>query len=210
MNIINQKLRGLALVAMAVTAFLPQAKATVVSVSPVTQTIGIGNAASVDIIVSGLTQPADAVGGFSLTLGFNGTFLSGTSFLNDPGGTMGALPLDASGGFAAGSLDLFFVADVLETQKSLAGSEGAGFTLATVSFLGTAAGLSPLTLSNVVLSNWDGSATLSGVSTSNGQICVRDPNSTVPCEANAVPEPASMLLVVTALGALALRRRKVA
>ena len=107
MNGINRKLRGLALAALAATSLLSQA-APVVSVSPATQTIGIGDPASIAIIVSGLTDP---MGGFSLTLGFNSSFLSSVSFLNDPDGKMGAAPLDLSGGFSGGSLDLFFVAD---------------------------------------------------------------------------------------------------
>ena len=71
-----------ATVALAAGTFLPQAYAApIVSVTPATQTIGVGGNAVVDIVVSGLTQPADAVGGFSLTLGFNGAVVSGLSFL---------------------------------------------------------------------------------------------------------------------------------
>ena len=62
-------------------------------------------------------------------------------------------------------------------------------------------GLSALTLSNVVLSNWDGSADLLGVATNDGSVCVGS------C-APTVPEPGSILLAATALGALALRQRK--
>lgn len=198
MNGINRKLRGLALAALAAASLIAQA-APVVSISPATQTINIGDPASVDIIVSGLTDP---VGGFSLTLDFNNVFLSSVDYSNDPGGTMGASPLDLSGGFSGGSLDLFFVADASETEASLANAQGASFTLATVNFLGAANGLSPLKLSDVVLSNWNGDSTLAGVGTRNGEICVGGE-----C---ANPEPGTMLLVGAALGALALRRRMTA
>ena len=218
MNSISQKLRRIALAALAATAFLSQAHAApVVSISPATQTIGVGGTATVDIIVSGLTQPADAVGGFSLTLDFNDTFLSGISFLNDPDGLMGLVPLDLSCGFSGGPitvpctvgltgispLDLFFVADFAATEATLAAAQGTGFTLARVRFLGLADGISPLTLKNVVLSEWDGLTRIGGVTPRNGDICV-GPN----CAGTPIPEPASMLLVAAAFGALALSRKR--
>jgi len=206
MKTIHRTLQRLALAALAGTAFLSQAEAQpVVSISPATQTIGVGGNAAVDIIVSGLSL-TDPTGGFSLTLGFNNSFVSGVSFLNDPGTKMGAAPLDLSGGFAGASLDLFFVADATATLASLAASEGTSFTLATVNFMGTAAGLSPLTLSNVILSNWNGDSTLAGVSAVNGEICVSANGEA--CAINAIPEPETILLLGTGLVALALRRRR--
>ena len=60
---INRTLRTLAIAAVAATAFLGQAQALpTVSISPDTQSIAVGDSASIAIIVSGLTQPADAVG----------------------------------------------------------------------------------------------------------------------------------------------------
>jgi hypothetical protein len=208
MKTIHRTLQRLALAVLAATAFLSQAEAQpVVSISPTTQTIGVGGNAAVNIIVSGLSL-TDPTGGFSLTLAFNNTFVSGVSFMNDPGTKMGAAPVDLSGGFTGGSLDLFFAADASATLASLAASEGTSFTLATLSFMGVAQGLSPLTLSNVVLSNWDGSQDLAGVTSTNGQICVAEIGGT--CAINAIPEPATMLLFATGLGALALRRRRAA
>jgi hypothetical protein len=207
MKSIKQALREMAGVALAAAALWGQAHAApVVSINPAAQTIGIGDGASIDIIVSGLTQEADAVGGFSLTLGFNSSFLSSVAYTNDPNTRMGLLPLDLSSGFSGGSLDLFFVADISEDQASLAASQGESFILATVSFAGVANGLSALSLSNVVLSNWDGTATLAGVGSRNGQICVADPQ--VGNCIRTVPEPTTMLLFGTALAALALRRAK--
>ena len=206
MKSIPRTLQRLALAALAATAFLSQAEAApVVSISPATQNVGVGGNAAVDIIVSGLSA-TDPTGGFSLTLGFNNSFVSGVSFLNDPGTKMGAVPLDLSGGFSGGSLDLFFVADVTATLASLAAAEGTSFTLATVNFMGVAAGLSPLTLSNVVLSNWNGTADLAGVTVTNGEICVGAIGAT--CAINPIPEPATMLLFAAGLGAVALRQRR--
>lgn len=201
MKSIHRTLQRLALAAFAATAFFSQAEAApIVSISPASQNIGVGAPGSIDIIVSGLTVPT---GGFSLTLGFNNSFLSSVGFLNDPGVKMGALPLDLSGGFSGGSLDLFFAADASSTLLGLTASEGSSFTLAHVSFLGLANGLSPLTLSNVVLSNFDGTATLAGVTSTNGQICVGGN-----CAINPIPEPETYLLFAAGLGALAMRRRR--
>lgn len=206
MKSIHRTLQRLALAAFAATAFLSQAEAQpVVSVTPATQMIGVGGNAAVNIIVSGLSL-TDPTGGFSLKLGFNNSFVSGVSFLNDPGGKMGLAPLDLSGGFAGGSLDLFFAADSKADLASLAAAEGTSFTLATLSFMGAAAGLSPLTLSNVVLSNWNGDSTLQGVTAVNGEICVSATGAA--CAINAIPEPETVLLLATGLVALALRRRR--
>ena len=206
MRTIHRTLQRLALAALAATAFLSQAEAApVVSISPASQTIGIGANAAVDIIVSGLSL-TDPTGGFSLTLGFNNSFVSGVSFLNDPGTKMGLVPLDLSGGFSGASLDLFFVADASATLASLAAAEGTSFTLATLSFKGIAEGLSPLTLSNVVLSNWNGDSDLAGVSAVNGSICVSANGEA--CVINAIPEPETVLLLASGLVALALRRRR--
>jgi len=205
MKTIHRTVQRLALAALAATAFLSQAEAApVVSISPATQTIGVGGNAAVDIIVSGLSL-SDPTGGFSLTLGFNNSFVSGVSFLNDPGTKMGAAPLDLSGGFTGGSLDLFFLADANAKLADLAASEGTSFTLATLSFKGIAEGLSPLTLSNVVLSNWNGDSDLAGVSALNGSICVSNGEA---CVINAVPEPETVLLLAAGLVAVALRRRQ--
>ncbi|MEP7183378.1 MAG: hypothetical protein ABI886_14440, partial [Betaproteobacteria bacterium] len=197
MKTISRTVQMLAAVGLAAMLQLSQAVASpIVSIVPANQTISVGGTASIDIIVSGLTDP---VGGFSLTLGFNNTFLSGASFLNDPGGKMGALTLDLSCGFGgfipscipsltgSSPLDLFFLADELETQATLADSQGLSFTLATVSFQGLADGLSKLELSRVFLSNSDGTATLEGVQTRDGSICVGG-------NCNVVPEPATLLL----------------
>jgi len=202
MKTISRTLRALAALVLAATVLLSQAVASpIVSISPVNQTIVGGDPASIDIIVSGLTDP---VGGFSLTLTFIDSIVSGTAYFNDPAGAMGASPLDLSGGFTGGSLDLFFTADALETEASLSLSQGASFRLATVDFLGMLDGLSPLTLSKVVLSNWDGTETLAGVESVNGSVCVGIPG--VPCA--TVPEPETLLLLATALGALGISRRR--
>ena len=204
MKSMKQILRMWAFAVVAATALLggPAQAAPTVYIDPSTQDIAVGQQTSVDIVVSGLTQPGDAVGGFGLILNFDDTILKGLGFVIDPGSVMGN-GLDLSYGFDNGSLDLFYVADENNDQGALAAAQGASFVLATVSFEGLVNGLSPVsfTRGSVFLSNWDGTETIPGVGTQNGEICVGGNCSTV-------PEPASMVLVGSALGALALLRRR--
>jgi PEP-CTERM motif len=202
MKTFSRTLQMLAATALATTVLLSQAVASpIVSIVPSDQTKNIGDHPTIDIIVSGLTEP---VGGFSFTLSFNDAILSGDGYNNAPGGKMGAAPLDLSGGFAGGAgspLDIFFVADPTADQAGLSGLQGPSFTLTSVFFTAVANGLSNLTLTDVVLSNWDGTATLAGVEVQNGRICVGG-------NCQQAPEPATLLLLGGALGALGIIRRR--
>ncbi len=158
--------------ALASAAFLSQAEAApVISVDPLTPNVANGGTATVDIMASGLTQ---GVGGFSFDLAFDPTLLSGISFTNDPGVTMGAAPLDLSGGFSSGNFDSFFVADSSATEGSLSAAQGTGFLLTQITFGASAvnSGVSALTLSNFVLSESDGATSIDGVTATDGSICV--------------------------------------
>ena len=205
MKRINRTLRLLAVTAVALGTLLPTApaQAITISVSPATQTINVGGPATVNIVVSGLTQ---ALGGFSFVLGFNDTILSSVGFTPNPDNKMGALPLDLSGGFSGGSLDVFYVADGAATEAALAAAQGASFTLATLSFTGAAAGLSPLTLTGVALSNFTGGATIPGVVVENGDICVVPAGTAGGCA--KVPEPDTLVLLTLGMLGMGLTRRR--
>lgn len=207
MKRINRTLRLLAVAAASLGTLLSTApaQAITVSISPATQNVAVGDPASIDIVVSGLTQPGDAVGGFYLLLAFNDTFLSGVDFDLDPDGRMGAFDgaNDFSLGFVGGTLDLFYVANASEDQTSLAALQGASFTLARVFFLGLAPGLSPLLL-GAELSMWDGSTLIQGVEAEDGEICVGDAGNCV----RAVPEPGTLVLVSLGMLGMGLARRR--
>jgi hypothetical protein len=210
-EILNMK-RTLGLVAataLASAAFLSPAEAApTITVSPVTQNVANGGTATVDIDVSGLTQ---GVGGFSFDLGFDPTLLSGISFANDPGVTMGAAPLDLSGGFSSGNLDTFFVADGTATEGSLSAAQGTGFVLTQLTFGASAvnSGLSALTLSNFVLSESDGATSIGGVTASNGQICVGSCGGGVQSAPEIDPAGALSAFTLLAGGLAVMRGRRI-
>jgi hypothetical protein len=170
--------RSLAALALAAAGFLGVAQAApVVSINPATQDLDVGVQTTVEIVVSGLTQPADAIGGFDITLDFDDSVLTGISYAIDPAATMG-LGDDFSFGFSGGSLSLIYLADLLLDQNDAAAAQGASFVLAKVTFEGLANGLSPLTLSYVDLSDFDGLSLLQDANR-DGSICVGG-NCTVP------------------------------
>ncbi len=195
MNRILKTLRVLAMAAIIAAGAVAQGEAApIVSISPSSQVANFGDTVSIDIIVTGLTE---AVGGYSLYLGFNDAVLTGDSYTNDPGGAMGAGD-DFGFGFGANDLDLFYIADATWDAATLAGAQGASFTLATVTFLAIANGVSPLAWLFVDLSDAAGDSLLLR-STQNGQVCVGGP-----CP---VPEPGLLILMMTGVATVAVRRR---
>lgn len=184
----NWKLSSLAAaVAVAATTFGSQAQAAYVSFT----TTGGPGAVAVDIFANNLPT---ALGGFAFALNYSAA-LTFASFAVNPDAKMGALPLDLSLGNLGGSVDFFELADAVITQPALYALQGSGagsFRLGRVNFTAAAAGPYALSLSGVSLSQFDGVTT----------IC-----SGAACTSN-IPEPMTPLLVVAALGALALSRRQ--
>ncbi len=167
--------------ALASAAFGSQAEAApVITVDPANQNVAAGGSVTVDIDVSGLSS-ASLVGGIEFDLGFNSTLLKGLSYSIDPAGAMGGAynaKYDYSGGFGVdysgkpfSGLDVVYLP---VSPKATLDAEGTGFTLAAITFTASNVntGISPLTLSDFVLSESDGSTAIPGVTAVDGQICV--------------------------------------
>ena len=183
--------------------------APIVALSPSSQTVGVNQAFSVDVVVSGLDgSAAQAVGGFAFVLTFSNALLDGVSYSPDPDNKMGA-ETDLSSGFYGAQVqdspfDGFVVAESSLSGAQLAALQGTGFRLMTLNFMsGVVEGLTPLTLTQVILAD-----ALNGefASTSaHGSVCVdRDGQSACPTQ---VPEPGPIALLVTGLVTAAVRFR---
>ena len=199
MKSIHKAMRVLAITAAVVVGVVAQAYAApIVSIDPASQTATVGNTVTVDVVVSGLTDP---IGGFSAVVSFNPAILAGASFLVDPDDHFN-LVFDGSLGFAGAELDLFLAGDPV--------NQGTGFRLATITFNATGSGLSPLTLDGVVLSNQSGEDDIFP-ETADGEVCVTPAGAPgQQCAPPPVPEPALLALIGAGVSALAMRRRKAA
>ena len=198
MKSIHKAMRVLALTAAVVVGVLAQANAApIVSIDPASQTAAVGDTVTVDVVVSGLTDP---IGGFSAVVSFNPAVLAGASFLVDPDGHFASV-FDGSLGFDGADLDLFLAGDPV--------AQGTGFRLATITFDATGSGLSPLTLDGVVLSSEDGEDDMFP-ETEDGEVCVTAAGAGEQVCAPSVPEPGLLALLGAGVSALAVRRRKAA
>jgi hypothetical protein len=182
-----------AVVIMTALGFAARAGAApIVSIDPTDTLVNAGDVFSVDIVVD--NTGGGLLGGFSAILFFNDTLLQGDSFVTDPDSNF-TDGVDLSLGFiglGTSPLDLFFFGAPIAGQPT-------SFRLATVSFTALVDGVSPLHLSGLVLSNEDGSQSITATA-KNGQVCIGGP-----CP---VPEPGLLVLISTAAAVFGVRRMR--
>jgi hypothetical protein len=207
MKSIGLKGYGLRALAVAAATLALQAQAApVVWFSPSSQD-ATGPTATVDIVVSGLTEALSTV---ALNVNYSSANLTGLSYTVDPTDAMhvddNPALNDFSPGFGLGTLDLVFAYDMFAFTDAAAlfAAEGSGadLKLATVTFNTGTAGLSTLSFTGVSLAGFpdaNGDSADLHASGRPGSICVGGT-----CN---VPEPTSPLLVFAALSALALSRK---
>lgn len=171
------------------------AEAIVIDFVPADQTVDLGAAVSVDLVISDLGDfTAPSLGAFDLDVSYDPSILSATSvtltaLLGDSTETLEGVDLSMPG-----LIDLFLVS--LLPQLELESLQPASFVLATLSFDTLATGTSALELTDVVLGDALG-AELSAIAGS-GSITVGD---------TGIPEPPLAALLVAALGLAVFRRR---
>jgi hypothetical protein len=187
--------------ALAGFAFPASAQITL-SLSPASQTIGVGGLETYNLNISGLKGSADyngpALGAFTVTLDYNSTIaslqsdtfgnLSGLDLLNTSGSSF------TSDSSTAGVIQLTEYS--LDSAATLESSQTASFTLATFTLEGVSAGTTPLTfdVSNTSLSDENGSS-LDLINANGGSLTV-----------TSVPEPGACALGALALGMFGVRR----
>jgi hypothetical protein len=175
------------------------AQAGIISIDPLTQTVGLGSSINVRVQISGLGAfSAPSLGAYDLNVSFNPLllqFLGAT--LGDPilGDQLDLLGLGSIQSVtpSAGSVGLFELS--LDSIDDLSNLQSSSFVLGTLSFQTIGLGTSSINIGVNALSDAYGDALTSGIQ--NGSVIVN---------ASAVPEPNSVLLVGSLAGVLVLGR----
>ena len=190
MTSIRKTLGALAVLAI-VGGFAAQAEALpIVSVVPNQQVVNVDDVFNVDVVVN---NDGTALGGWEFVLSFS-NILNLESYSIDPGSNLeNEIDFSGFGGANGASPFLTFIfGDPVQGQP-------AAFTLASFQFKALAPGVSPLDLSAVVLSEFDGEAAIFPL-VNDGQVCVETPCPTV-------PEPTLLVLLTTGVATAIVRRR---
>jgi len=191
----------LAVVLGFVVFFSISALAITIGFEPVSQEVGVGDPASVNLVISGLGDYSEpSLGTFDLDIHFDPTILAfdsatfGDPVLGDQLDIwgLGLNPMGASI-TSPGVLDIWEVS--LDTADDLNNFQAGSFTLATLTFSTLTVGTSPLEI--IINSLGDAYGNPLSADVQSGNI-------------SPVPEPATFILIGFGLGGIGiLRRRKV-
>jgi hypothetical protein len=215
MSMLRKALGAAALATLLFAASASQAAAAVISLSPSAPVVGLNQAFSVDVIVSGLDgTAAQAVAGFDFTVNFNNTLAVGTGYTADPAGKMGPGIIDLSDPAFTTSPFLAFVSSDVPPLGTVTGAQLAGlqgttpFTLMHLNFLSkTTEGLLTISLANPALSNAAGAGI--GVQAGTATICIDgSPTDEVNACAVTAPEPGLLSLLGAGLATVGMRMRR--
>jgi len=189
----------LAVVLGFVVFFSISALAITIGFEPVSQEVGVGDPASVNLVISGLGDYSEpSLGAFDLDIHFDPTILAfdsatfGDPVLGDQLDIwgLGLNPMGASI-TSPGVLDIWEVS--LDTADDLNNFQAGSFTLATLTFSTLTVGTSPLEI--IINSLGDAYGNPLSLDVQSGNI-------------SPVPEPATFILIGFGLGGIGILRRK--
>ncbi|MEM5496484.1 PEP-CTERM sorting domain-containing protein [Paraglaciecola mesophila] len=179
-----------ALIALGLMA--QSANAALITMTPSSQTIELGDTASIDVSISDFATD-QYLGVYDFEVAFNDSILSVSNIIF---GTELGFSFQNDSSFGA---DLHVVLEAsLEDAQYLIDNQASEFLLFTIEFTGTNYGSSSVALDYVLLGDQDGNE-ITDVDFNSARITVNNPN--------AVPEPSALGILFAGFAFIAMRKR---